>query len=413
MRVSSLDNLTALLPHAAALLVVMAAVAPCQSSDLTFLEMHQHGVGGVTDLAHPYECVVSQDGTSVYVAANASDSVVHFARDAVTGRLTFTGSSVDGVGGVDGLDNCAGVAVSPGGEHVYAVGQTDDAVAVFARDPATGALTWVESHVDGVAGVDGLDRAIHVMVSPDGANVYVASINDDAVAVFGRDAVDGRLTFIEAHFHNVGGVSGMDPPNDLAMDSQGDHVYVAGTWSQAVAVFSRDGTTGALTYADRFTAADINGCVGVAVTPDDGSVIATSLLGDSVVVFDRDPVSGLLTHDTTFTDGVGGVTGIVGAEGIVVDPGGLFVSVVGEYSDSVAVFRRDPVGGGLVFAGAELDGVAGVDGLDGPISGCVDPTGRSVYVVSWDDDAIVAFRPALLADGFESGGTTRWSSATP
>jgi 6-phosphogluconolactonase (cycloisomerase 2 family) len=35
--------------------------------------------------------------------------------------------------------------VSPDGRHVYVAGQLDNAIAIFARDPLTGALTFVEA----------------------------------------------------------------------------------------------------------------------------------------------------------------------------------------------------------------------------------------------------------------------------
>lgn len=123
-------------------------------------------------------------GTSVYVASNASHAVVHFERDAVTGRLTYVGSYVDGNGSIDGLHNCASVAISPDGASLYTAAQGDDAIAMFDRDLTSGALTWVEAHFDNMAGVDGLDRVFNVMVSPDGKNVYAGSIDDDAISVF-------------------------------------------------------------------------------------------------------------------------------------------------------------------------------------------------------------------------------------
>ena len=54
----------------------------------------------------------------------------------------------DGVGGVDGLSGAQSVAVSPDGGHVYVAGSYGTTrLAVFARDVATGALTFVEAAV--------------------------------------------------------------------------------------------------------------------------------------------------------------------------------------------------------------------------------------------------------------------------
>ncbi len=72
---------------------------------------------------------------------------------------------------MEGRIGDSGVTVSPDGSHVYATGYSDDAVAVFSRNSSTGALTFVEVLKDGTGGVDGLDAAYGVTVSPDGSHV--------------------------------------------------------------------------------------------------------------------------------------------------------------------------------------------------------------------------------------------------
>jgi hypothetical protein len=65
------------------------------------------------------------------------------------------------------------------------------------RNTDTGALTYLETLADNAGGVDGLEGAQWVSVSPDDMHVYVASLYDRAVAVFGRDPRTGTLTFVE------------------------------------------------------------------------------------------------------------------------------------------------------------------------------------------------------------------------
>ena len=65
----------------------------------------------------------------------------------------------DGVGGVDGIAYASALAISPDGAHVYVAGSRDDAVASFSRDPATGALTFLEAQKEGTAGVEGIRYA--------------------------------------------------------------------------------------------------------------------------------------------------------------------------------------------------------------------------------------------------------------
>jgi len=84
---------------------------------------------------------------------------------------------------VDSLEEARSVAVSPDGNHVYAAGQLDDAVAVFSRDADTGELTFLEVRKDTDPGTDGLDVADGLAVSPDGGFIYVAGYGDDALTV--------------------------------------------------------------------------------------------------------------------------------------------------------------------------------------------------------------------------------------
>jgi hypothetical protein len=142
---------------------------------------------------------------------------------------------------VDGLDLAESVASSPDGAHVYVTGSVDKAVATFSRDPATGALSFVEQDKDGVGGVDGLDSAFDVAASPDGAHVYVTGRLDDAVATFSRDSATGALTFVEQDKDGVGGVEGLDGATGVAASPDGAHVYAASEADDAVATFSREG----------------------------------------------------------------------------------------------------------------------------------------------------------------------------
>ena len=77
-----------------------------------------------------------------------------------------------------------------------------DAVAVFSRDPASGARAFVEVQRDGFGGVDGLFHP--VTISPDGNHLYAAGGGDDTVVVFSRDSATGSLTFIEKRQDVVG-----------------------------------------------------------------------------------------------------------------------------------------------------------------------------------------------------------------
>ena len=52
---------------------------------------------------------------------------------------------------------------------------------------------------------------------------------DNAVAVFSRNATTGALTFVEAKFDGVGGTDGLAGATGVSLSADGEHVYVADT----------------------------------------------------------------------------------------------------------------------------------------------------------------------------------------
>src|SRR2546430_7689763 len=170
--------------------------------------MQKQAVAGVDGLTGAHGVVVSPDGAHVYVASKVADALAVFSRDAATGALTFVQAKKDNIGGVNGLNGAEGIAVSPDGAHVYVASHNDNALAVFSRNVETGAVTFVDIQRDGLGGVDGLLGANAVAVSPDGAHVYAARSLGHAVAGLRRDAATGKLAFVEAQHEGQNGVVG-------------------------------------------------------------------------------------------------------------------------------------------------------------------------------------------------------------
>jgi 6-phosphogluconolactonase (cycloisomerase 2 family) len=365
---------------------------------LTYVEAKKDGVGGVDGMGDARSVAISPDGDHVYVTGADDDAVAVFSRDRASGALTFVEMQQDGVGGVDGLSGAWAVTVSPDGEHVYVAGSYDKAVAVFSRDRTSGALTFVEMQQDGVGGVDGLDGVRSVAVSPDGDHVYAASIYDDAVAVFSRDRTTGALTFVEMHRDdNQGGdTDGLDNPNSLTVSPDGEHVYVASYFDRALAIFRRDTATGALTFVemhqDASLGGDADGLTGAlftAASPDGDHVYVVGTSDDAIAVFGRERASSALTYVEMQQDGVNGVDGLWDTRSAAVSPDGHHVYAVSYFDRAMAVFGRNTSTGALTYVEMLQDGVNGVDGLAYPFSVAVSPDGRHVYVASNENTVAV------------------------
>jgi MYXO-CTERM domain-containing protein len=286
-----------------------------------------------------------------------------------------------------GLAGAFGVAVSPDGQNVYAVGYDLGALLVYGRNPATGALTWIETHRDGNAGVDGLAGATSVAVTADGTRVYATGFDDDALAVFTRSPATGQLTFVDVA-KDQGQVDGLGGAEWVALSPDGAYAYVAASNEAKIGVFAWNGTSGQLDFVQAATGDGLLGVSGTAVSPDGAHVYATGFEDDAVVVFSRNTSSGQLTRVQTLRNGAG-VQGLLGALGVAVSPDGANVYVAGNVDNAIAVFSRDPGTGMLSFQQVVRDSDPGVDGLSGADAVAVSADGLDVYATGCFDDALV------------------------
>ena len=158
--------------------------------------------GGEVDfLEEPKAVTFSPDGKTVYVTDTSTYAVHVFAFDQASGELSYLESEREGYddpsdpgGEVLGTYEPYDVEVSPDGTSLYTLGESEDTLADFARDPATGRLSFLEFEEDGVDGVEGLLNARSLDISPDGKNIYVGDASSaDAVAVFSRDPATGLV----------------------------------------------------------------------------------------------------------------------------------------------------------------------------------------------------------------------------
>jgi DNA-binding beta-propeller fold protein YncE len=298
--------------------------------------------GGSNDM------VVAPDGAHAYVTGR--DAVIAFSRDAGTGLLTFVEAEHDGVAGVDGLGGASRVAISADGASVYVIGATDDAVASFSRDTLTGALTFLEAHFDGVGGVDGLDNPSALALSPDGTSLYVASSDERALAVFARDPGTGLLTFLSAEHGGLDvDASGTGGSHVVAVSPDGTSVYVGGNGT--VTAFDRDLGTGAVTLVQvdseiaprAFVAAGA-----IAVSPD-GTLVyvagADPSFPHDILIFGRDSGTGRLSLPILETQGRDPNTSFGRDIAITADGANLYTSGGASYASGFSGCDPTPAAG--------------------------------------------------------------------
>lgn len=275
------------------------------------------------------------------------------------------------------------IAVSPDGRNVYVASSRSNAVAVFRRNPKTGALGQPSGVAGCVAakGASGCGKAIglngpnSVAISANGRNVYVTSRGSNAITAFRRDRSTGALHQLPGAAGCISGLAlpgcaagtALLGPDVVVVSPDGRNVYAGSFFGNAVAAFGRDPSTGALTQLSGSAgciAEATSGCAtgialkaveGLAISGDGASVYAASALSNAVVELTRDPSTGALAQATDGSgcivdSALGGCTvgvQLSGANAVAVSPDDGDVYVTSLFSNSVTSFTRSASNGAL------------------------------------------------------------------
>ncbi len=92
-----------------------------------------------------------------------------------------------------------------------------------------------------------------------------------------------------------------------------------------------------------------------------------------------------MTFVEKYVNGKDGVRGLIGANEVLVTPGGGYVIAAGFSGDSVSVFRRDATDGRLKFVQLLREGTGGANGQDGAAALALSPDATKLYVGSLGD----------------------------
>ena len=343
------------------------------TGDLSLAQVLKDGRGAIQALEGATG--VAADATQVYVASQLDDSLTVLDRSG--GSLTFRYVVTDGLAGATELAGATGVALSPDDTQVYVVSRSDAALTVFDRDP-TGNIAFrqVIKDNDG-GGATRLAGASGVAVSPDGDHIYVVSADEAAISVFSRNPA-GELSFQQVIADNTDGAE-LFGATSVTVSPDGAQVFVAAVNDNALTVFDRD-AAGNLTVSQtiqdqdgRSGADELAGAIGVAVSPDNDQVFVTSSVDSALSVFNRDLAPRLLSlarqgsaDGLVFRATFDEVVKNVSAEDFTVS-GGSTAAVT-------AVTPVSPTVYDITVAGGNLASFSGTVGLDlAPAQDIADP----------------------------------------
>ncbi len=283
-------------------------------------------------------------------------------------------------------------AVSPDGKQIYAVNTAQNALVVVNTSDLSQRQLFEQSY----NGVNGLQGATGVAVSPNGAYVYVSS--SQGITVFQRNTTTGDLTLDSAlsttatslQSHVSAGQT--DVFDTIALSPDGSTVYVGGT--DGIVSYSWSNTTGLSFVAAAGTSEGVSDVSAIEQSPSTNAtysndLFAVSSSGDTLYLLNATT----LTNEASLSGPTQQGLALTGASDVVVSSDGVTVFVSGEDSDAISIFQRTIVNSApaLMLNQTLQDGFDGVRGLAEPDSLALSPDGQYLMATGQLSDDIAVF----------------------
>jgi 6-phosphogluconolactonase len=309
---------------------------------------------------NPSYLVVSKDRKHVYAVnelpgdngpASQRGGISAFRFDAPSGQLTFVNEvSSDG-------NDPAYLAISPDGRYLLAANYSvasnpGGSFAVFPLGEGDGdavGTSVLTVHHDGGGPVKGRQDNSHVhstVFSPDGRYLFAQDLGADKVYAYRytTDGSRGLFSPTEWRYLTIKPGSG---PRHLVFDPAGKHAYLTTELNAAVTVLDYDSSNGKLTPVQTLamTPPGFKGKIG-------GGAIHLSPDGRFLYATNRGDVNQIVAYSVDESNGHLKLLGRYSTLGktpreFAIDPGGRWLIVGNQDSDSVYFFRRDPQTGQL------------------------------------------------------------------
>lgn len=185
---------------------------------------------------HVHSATLSADSKHVYVADLGNDRVYMY--NLVKGKPEANSVPFVTVKKGSGPRH---MAMHPNGRFAYLVQELTSSMAVFGRNPKTGALTLIQENIATLP-VDFTDKNTSADIHIDGTGTYIYQSNrgHDALAVLkiGADGVPVLIGHVP---------TGGKKPRNFWLDPRGEFVIAANQDTDNLVVFRRNATTGMLT----------------------------------------------------------------------------------------------------------------------------------------------------------------------
>ena len=258
-------------------------------------------------------------------------------------------------------------------------------LSVYRINAATGTLSFLSN-------VSAGNTPYAVAVTPNGLFAYVSNQMGDSVSAYGIDNISGVLTPLTSRVSN--NASG------LAMDRLGRYLWVANYGWNTLSGFSisANGTLTPVAGSPLTTTSSLPYVITAHPTMDFVYVAFQSTFNHAVAVYSVDPVSGALTLKQTLTNVISS------ANGVVIDASGRFLYV--NDGGGVCSFAINASSGLL-----SSKGCVSVSGSTFALA--IHPTGNYVYVANASNNTVTVYGVNLTTGSLAQVGAPAGVGSNP
>ena len=191
---------------------------------------------------HPHSILTSNDNRFALSADLGTDQLLVYRFDAKNGSLSPNNPAFAKIKPGSGPRH---IAFAPSGRFVYLANEMASTVEVFSYNEGSGTLDSKQTISTLAKTFTGQNEVAEIVVDPKGRSLYVSNRGDDSISVFGINAKDGTLSFVERV------ASGGKVPRNFVLDPTGRWLLAANQESNNVQLFRVDSRTGRLTAASQ------------------------------------------------------------------------------------------------------------------------------------------------------------------
>ena len=186
---------------------------------------------------HAHSINVSPDDRFAFVADLGMDKIMIYRLDIEKGTIVANDPPFATVKPGSGPRH---FVFHPSGKFAYVINEMGGTVTAFAYEPASGALTELQTVPTLPNGFQGSNACAEIRVHPSGKFLYGSNRGHDSIVVYRIDPAKGTLTFVE---HETADIK---TPRNFNLDPTGKFCLVANQDGDSVVVFRINPETGAL-----------------------------------------------------------------------------------------------------------------------------------------------------------------------